>query len=99
MKKAEILIICTNDEILKTIVRLIDSNASMQGTGANMLEQALMLFKTSSFDLILIGAGLKTEEEELITNINRSIKKIPVVRHYGGGSGLLFTEIFQALGK
>lgn len=64
-----------------------------------MLEQALMLFKTSSFDLILIGAGLKTEEEELITNINRSIKKIPVVRHYGGGSGLLFTEIFQALGK
>jgi hypothetical protein len=99
MKKAEILIICTHDEILKTIVRLIDSNASMQGTGANTLEQALMLFKISSFDLILIGAGLKKEEEELITNIDRSIKKIPVVRHYGGGSGLLFTEIFQALGK
>jgi hypothetical protein len=99
MRKAEILIICTHDEILKTIVRLIDSNASMQGTGANTLEQALMLFTTSSFDLILIGAGLKKEEEELITNIDRSIKKIPVVRHYGGGSGLLFTEIFQALGK
>jgi DNA-binding NtrC family response regulator len=100
MKKAEILIICTHDEILKTIVRLIDSNASMQGTGANTLEQALMLFTTSSFDLILIGAGLKREEEEeLNTNIDRSIKKIPVVRHYGGGSGLLFTEIFQALGK
>jgi hypothetical protein len=99
MKKAEILIICTHDEILKTIVRLIDSNASMQGTGANTLEQALILFKISSFDLILIGAGLKKEEEELITNIDRSIKKIPVVRHYGGGSGLLFTEIFQALGK
>ena len=100
MKKAEILIICTYDEILKTIVRLIDSNTSLKGTGANTLEQALTLFKSATFDLILIGAGLKIEEEEeLITNIERSLKKIPVVRHYGGGSGLLFTEIFQALGK
>ena len=100
MEKAEILIICTHDEILKTIVRLIDSNSSLRGTGANTLEQALTLFKSATFDLILIGAGLNIqEEEELITNIDRSIKKTPIVRHYGGGSGLLFTEIFQALGK
>lgn len=100
MKKTEILIVCTHDEILKTILRLINSNALMHGIGVNTLEQALTVFKSSTFDLVLIGAGLQTqEEEELITNISRSLKKVPVVRHYGGGSGLLFTEIYQALGR
>ncbi|MEJ7557999.1 MAG: hypothetical protein WKF66_06790 [Pedobacter sp.] len=100
MDKTEILIVCTHDEILKTIVRLIDANSSMRGTGANTLEQALTLFKATSFQLVLIGAGLKPEEEEeLIQNLNRSVRKVPIVHHYGGGSGLLFTEIYQALGK
>jgi DNA-binding NarL/FixJ family response regulator len=100
MAETEILIICTHDEILKTIVRLIDSNSTMCATGASTLEQALTLFKSKSFDLVLIGAGLKQkEEEELISNVNRSFVKVPIIRHYGGGSGLLFTEIFQALGK
>lgn len=72
----------------------------MRGTGANTLEQALTLFKSTSFQLVLIGAGLKPEEEkELIENLNRLQRKVPIVQHYGGGSGLLFTEIFKALGK
>ncbi|MFP5079780.1 hypothetical protein [Pedobacter sp. JCM 36344] len=100
MDKTEILIVCSHDEILKTIVRLINSNTSMRGTGANTLEQALTLFKSTSFQLVLIGAGLKPEEEkELIENLNRLQRKVPIVQHYGGGSGLLFTEIFKALGK
>jgi DNA-binding NtrC family response regulator len=100
MEKKEILIVCTHDEILKTIVRLVDSNSSLRGIGANTLEQALTLFKSSNFQLVLIGAGLRQEEEEeLIQNLNRSSRKVPVVHHFGGGSGLLFTEIFQALGK
>jgi len=100
MEKTEILIVCTHDEILKTIVRLIDSNSTMHGTGANSLEQALTLFKSTAFQLVLLGAGLEPqEEEELIQNLNRSNRKVPIVYHYGGGSGLLFTEIYQALGK
>lgn len=100
MDKTEILVVCTHDEILKTIIRLIDSNSAMHGTGANTLEEALNLFKSSSFHLVLIGAGLSSEEEEeLIQNVNRLRLKVPVVHHYGGGSGLLFTEIYQALGK
>ena len=100
MAQTEILIICTHDEILKTIVRLIDSNSEMFATGATTLTQGLMLFKSKSFDLVLIGAGLKAEEEEeLILNLHQSLRKVPIIRHYGGGSGLLFTEIYQALGK
>ena len=100
MNKKEILIICTHEEILKTIVRLIDSNSELHATGVNTLAQALTVFKSASFQLVLIGAGLSMEEEqELIAGVNRLAPKVPIVHHYGGGSGLLFTEIYQSLGK
>jgi len=100
MNKTEILIICTHDEILKTIVRLIDSNPDLHGTGVRTLEEALTVFKSASFQLVLIGAGLKDEEElELVEGITRLAPQVPIVHHFGGGSGLLFTEIYQSLGK
>ena len=100
MEKTKILIVCAHDEILKTIVRLIDSNPKYHGTGANTLEQALTVFKSASFQLVLIGAGLADQEEkELIAGITRISPNVPIIHHYGGGSGLLFTEIYQNLGK
>lgn len=100
MKQTEILIICTQQEILNTILRLINSNETMNGTGANTLEQAITVFKSASFDMVLIGAGLSKEEEaEFEGIVARSRFKVPVVHHYGGGSGLLFTEIYECLGK
>ncbi len=100
MKQTEILIICAHQEILKTIVRLINSNETMNGTGANTLEQAITVFKSASFDLVLIGAGFSKEEEEEFEGIVAKTRKtVPIVHHYGGGSGLLFTEIYQSLDK
>jgi len=100
MKQAEILIVCTQQEILNTIVRLINSNETMKGTGANTLEQAITVFKSATYDMVLIGAGLSPEEEsELEGIISKSRTKVPVVHHYGGGSGLLFTEIYECLGR
>ncbi|MGY4384374.1 DNA-binding NtrC family response regulator [Pedobacter sp. UYP24] len=100
MEKTEILIVCTHEEILKTIARLINSNPQMNATAAVSQEQAITLFSSGSFDLVLIGAGLTNEEEtDLIAKVESSRAKVPVISHYGGGSGLLFTEIYQALGK
>ncbi len=100
MKNTEILVVCTHKEILKTIVRLINSNPAMNATAAVSHEEALMLFSSGSFDLVLIGAGLtKEEEKDLIDKVESFRAKVPVVSHYGGGSGLLFTEIYQALSK
>ncbi|MHA4895006.1 hypothetical protein ACXZ1K_09650 [Pedobacter sp. PWIIR3] len=100
MGKTEILIVCTHEEILKTIVRLINSNPEMNATAAVSQEQAITLFSSASFSLVLIGAGLTEQEEsDLIAKVKSSRLKVPVIAHYGGGSGLLFTEIYQALGK
>jgi len=100
MKQTEILVICTQQEILNTIVRLINANETMNGTGANTLEQAITVFKSASFDMVLMGAGLSKEEETEFENIVARLRsKIPVVHHYGGGSGLLFAEIYECLGR
>ncbi|MES2828852.1 MAG: response regulator receiver protein [Bacteroidota bacterium] len=100
MEKTEILIVCTHEEILNTIVRLINSNPSMNATAANSLEQAITVFTSASFNLLLVGSGLSPQEEtDLVEKVSKSRSKIPVIFHYGGGSGLLFTEIYQALGK
>ncbi|WP_256004772.1 MULTISPECIES: hypothetical protein [Pedobacter] len=96
----QILVVSTEHEILETIIRLINSNPNMHGTGINTVDQALTMFRSAAYDLVLIGAGLsKEEEQELVTTIERSRNRVPVVFHYGGGSGLLFTEIYGALGK
>lgn len=98
MKKTEILVVCTHQEILNTVVRLVNSNTEMTATGANTLEQAITTFRSANFDLVLVGAGLeKREETELESVIGKLNRKVPIVFHYGGGSGLLFTELYEAL--
>lgn len=98
MKKIEILVICTHTEILATIVRLINKDPEMQATPSLTASNTLALFKAKVFDLVLLGAGLPEKEEvELIKNLKKISPETPVIEHYGGGSGLLFTEIRQAL--
>ncbi|WP_316794330.1 hypothetical protein [Pedobacter frigoris] len=100
MKQVEIMVVCCQEEILKTIVRLINNNPTMNATAVSTLEQAITVFKSASFDLVLVGAGLESAEEtELVESIKKTSPKTPVVLHYGGGSGLLFTEIHQGLSK
>lgn len=100
MKETEIMVICAHEEILKTIVRLVNNHPEMNATGVNTLEQAVTVLKSAYFDLVLLGSGLSPEEEhEFSETVKHMRKKIPVVHHYGGGSGLLFTEIYEALGR
>jgi translation initiation factor IF-3 len=97
MKKIEILAICTHEGILQTINRLINNNELWNSTGAIDIKEAKELADTKDFDLILIGSGLTAAEEQELESILAAHKNIPVVKHYGGGSGLLFGEIYHAL--
>ena len=98
MKKVEILALCSHPEILQTVVRLINNNSGWNGTGAETEEQAIALFKGLSFDLVLLGGGMDEASEEklkpIFTALNPDVK---FIQHYGGGSGLLSAEIYEAL--
>jgi DNA-binding NarL/FixJ family response regulator len=93
----EILIICTHQQITATIARLIDSKNDWRATTAYHIEEAFAKVASQHFDVILIGSGISDiEEHQLREQLTMSAINTPVVKHYGGGSGLLYAEIFQA---
>jgi DNA-binding NtrC family response regulator len=94
MKEINILVVGTHIEIMATILRLLNNKPGWQGIGAGTLTEVTKLAKEQKFDVVLIGAGIN-EEETL--QINQTFHEIPVVLHYGGGSGLLYAEVYQAL--
>lgn len=98
-KKVEILIIGTNEPIMRTIARLIDQNGKWIATIAFSMGEALEICLSKDFKLALICAGLSAEEE---LSLNKELKQLrpnlPQIKHYGGGSGLLYAEIFEGLG-
>ena len=94
MKAINILAVGTHPQIMATILRLLNNKPSWHATGASTLTEVLTLGKEQKFDVVLIGAGIN-ENDTL--KIKKTYQDIPVVLHYGGGSGLLYAEIYQAL--
>ncbi len=94
----EILIVGTNKPIMETIERLINREGIWKATIALSDDEALSLLHINDFKLVLLCAGL-VEELLLKENLLQVKPNLPIVKHYGGGSGLLFAEIHQALGS
>lgn len=98
MDVIEILIVGTNQPIIETIARLIDKEGVWKATISLSLDDACERCLSKDFKLALIGAGLTDEAElQLKAHLNKMKPSLPIVKHYGGGSGLLFAEIHQAL--
>ncbi|MEJ5994684.1 hypothetical protein WG904_09680 [Pedobacter sp. Du54] len=81
---------------METIERLINKEGIWKATIALSDDEALAYMARKDFKLVLLCAGL-AEELLLKEKLIRLKPNLPVVSHYGGGSGLLFTEIHQAL--
>jgi hypothetical protein len=100
MNKIEILVICRHPEILQTVVRLVNNNPDWNATGAITDDEALAVFYHNPFKLVLLGSGIEKESEALLcAAFTARNPAIIMVQHYGGGSGLLAAEIYQALGR
>ena len=99
MDKTEILVICRHEGILQTVVRLVNNNPQWHAVGANTDDEAIAAFNAHPFKLVLLGSGIEKESEQKLCAIFKAKNpKIIIVEHYGGGSGLLAAEIYQALG-
>ena len=98
--RAEILIIGRDENILKTVVRLINNDPEWAGTGAAADEDAIEKFHHHHFDVVLLTSGISNEEEKKLRKIfTHQDAGIIIIQHYGGGSGLLQSEIREALDK
>jgi len=53
---------------------------------------------TTDFHILLVGSGYSEEEEcDLAAHLDQFFPDKHLVYHYGGGSGLLFSEIHHKL--
>jgi len=94
----EMLAIGRNEEILQTVLRLVNNNGQWHAVGAQTDDDAIALFDKINPAIVLLCNGI--DEASDIKLQNYFIGKNPatiIIQHYGGGSGLLSNEILQAL--
>lgn len=98
MEKISILYLGKHPEILATVIRLINSRENWTGKGVFDVAAAIDLISKSSFNIILLGCGIpESEELQFKDYLHQTYPEIKVIQHYGGGSGLLFNEVLEAL--
>ena len=98
MKKLTILYIGRNPEITETMNRLLNAREEWKGMTTCMDEEALVMVKGTHIDLVLLGNGISTaEEQKLRAGLSHLSPALKIIQHYGGGSGLLYGEIMAAL--
>jgi hypothetical protein len=98
MDKIQILVTGRNESIVQTVVRLINNNPQWNAAYALTDEDTITTFENQPFDLVLLCGGISPESDILLRDAfaSRNPEAI-VIQHYGGGSGLLATEINMAL--
>jgi hypothetical protein len=100
MDKIQILVVGRNPEIVQTVVRLINNNPAWNAAHALTDEHAISTFESQPFHLVLLSGGIEPASDDYLRQaFTTHNPKITIVQHYGGGSGLLATEINMALEK
>lgn len=93
-----ILIVCANESIAATIARLIDKVDDWHATVALSLNDAMENCYAKTFEVVLIGSGITQAQEDVLKlHLEKLKTNSTIVKHYGGGSGLLYAEVYQAL--
>lgn len=80
--------------------RLVEKRPDWSSSTAADLPSVVKLLTRERFKLLLLGAGFaEAEQQEIEALIKEKGLPTKVVKHYGGGSGLLYSEIMMALGE
>ena len=93
-----ILTIGRHPDILQTVLRLINNNPQWNATGAITDDEAIAAFAAQPYKLVLLCNGISDDSEALLrAAFTARNPEIIIVQDYGGGSGLLTAEIYEAL--
>ncbi len=95
----QILVIGRHEQIMQTVLKLINEMENYHAIGCLTDKEAIDLLKKNSIDLVLVGGGVEIQSEmNLRTFVQENYPFTKVIQHFGGGSGLLFNELREALG-
>lgn len=78
-----------NPDIVAVLVRLINQYETAEAVSFAEVDELL----TARFDLVLLSSSVSEADEAKI----RAQVSLPVIQHYGGGSGLLRAELMPYL--
>jgi hypothetical protein len=95
-----ILVIGKDPEILKVVLRLLNEykQADYHAVGSTNPDQARSLFADTDINLVLITNGIDpTLDASLREEFLTRRPGVRILQHFGGGSGLLFGEIAEAM--
>jgi hypothetical protein len=95
-----ILAVGRNNDILLVVERLINSHENWVATIVTTDEAALSAFGQQRHPIVFVCAGVTAEEEQALRKRLLQIDpSVTVIRHYGGGSGLLENEVRAILDR
>ena len=82
-----VVILGGNKDIVELLVRLIANYPEFTANG--FLEAQEVLAPGIPMDILLLSSGVSPADEALV----RDAVSVPVIQHFGGGSGLLRAEL------
>jgi hypothetical protein len=81
-------------------VRVIRDKSPWHPVVCNFDSADFRFLETINFDILLIGSGYTEEEEKALEEVvQQQFPDKHLIYHYGGGSGLLFSEIHHKLNE
>ena len=100
MKKYEFLILGKNQPILEILLRLVNANENWNAIGFSDEKLAQKYFMKNKLDFVLLSSGIEDKtEKEFAVFCSKNQPDVEVIEHFGGGSGLLQSEIYDRLYK
>ena len=95
-----ILAIGRDSAILLVVERLINSHEHWVATIVTTDEEAIAAFMRQRHPIVFVCAGVTTEEEQAMRQrLSELDPSVTVIRHFGGGSGLLENEVRTILDR
>lgn len=98
MEKIQILAIGRDPVILQKLLRFINENPKWEGTGTVDDETAIEIFHQRKYEIILLIDDLgESSEKKLRSVFTFGEPEVIFVHHHGDSTGLLASEIQEAL--
>jgi hypothetical protein len=82
-----VVILGGNKDIVDLLVRLIANYPEFSASGYQDAQEVLA--PGISMDVLLLSSGVSPADELLV----RAAVQVPIIQHFGGGSGLLRAEL------
>ncbi|CAA9194873.1 hypothetical protein [Flavobacterium collinsii] len=90
----EFLLLGKNQGILEILLRLVNASENWNAVGFSDQKLAQEYFLNNKIDIVLLSSGIEDHiEKEFTSFCMKEQPDVEVIEHFGGGSGLLKSEI------